>query len=345
MTEASKQASEELALIELRGLQKYFPLSDYSSVLPWKKKPVLRAVDSVNLKIRRGETVGLVGESGCGKSTLGRTLLKLYEPSGGQILFRGEDITFLSEAKMRPKRRHMQLIFQDPYSSLNPRMTVGEILSEPFFIHGLVKENPKERVQNLLHEVGLNPESYSRYPHEFSGGQRQRIGIARSIALSPDLIVCDEPVSALDVSIQSQILNLLSELKVKRGLSYLFIAHDLAVVQHISDVIAVMYMGRIVEMADRDDLYVHPMHPYTRILIDSIPSESFDQYGHVKKRTISQMIEAPRSQDPEKSWSEGCQFFPRCPLATDLCRTVRPELKIQGDEHQKYPHSAACHHI
>jgi oligopeptide/dipeptide ABC transporter ATP-binding protein len=279
--------------------------------------------------------LGLVGESGCGKSTLGRALLRLSEPTAGQILYEGRDITKASSAEMRALRRELQIIFQDPFASLNPRMSIREILSEPFEIHGLHK-NPEERrakVIELLKEVGLNPEAADRYPHEFSGGQRQRIGIARALALKPKLIVADEPVSALDVSIQSQILNLMMDLRDKYGLSYIFIAHDLAVIEHISDEIAVMYLGKIVEHTTSQQLYKNPLHPYTQALISSIPEPKI---GAKKERTLLQG-DVPSPVNPPS----GCRFHTRCPFAKEICKTSAPELKNKGSS--DLPHLVACH--
>ncbi|MFK7825693.1 MAG: ABC transporter ATP-binding protein [Oligoflexales bacterium] len=321
-------------LLELQNLQKYFPIKGgfFSKTISQ-----VYAVDGVSLKIRKGETLGLVGESGCGKSTLGKTALRLYEPSGGKIIFNGKDISTLPMKKLRSERRNMQIIFQDPFSSLNPRMTVGSILKEPFIIHNIgSKKEQQVKLEQLLELVGLNTEAQDRYPHEFSGGQRQRIGIARALALEPSLIIADEPVSALDVSIQSQILNLLSDLRKKFSLSYLFIAHDLAVIEHISHYVAVMYLGRIVEYTESEELYAHPLHPYTQALINAIPIPNFDE----SRRTVHKKVlvgDVPSPMNPPK----GCHFHTRCPLATERCKQEAPKLRDLGTA--KKPHTVACH--
>jgi oligopeptide transport system ATP-binding protein len=284
-------------------------------------------VDGVSLHVVKGETLGLVGESGCGKSTIGRCILRLLEPTEGEILFEGKNINSLDSAGMKGFRRKVQAIFQDPYSSLNPRMSVGHIVGEPLLVQGIHPEAKREeRVEDLFRKVGLRPEYMSRYPHEFSGGQRQRIGIARSLALQPDLIVCDEPVSALDVSIQAQVINLLDDLKLEFGLSYLFIAHDLSVVEHVSDRIAVMYLGKIAEVAKDTELYSNPLHPYTRALLSAIP---IPKPGQKKKRTILRG-EVPSPIKPPA----GCRFHPRCSEAMEVCSREEPVLKAVGDQHQ-----------
>jgi len=311
-------------LLEIRGLKKYFPIKKgiFRRHAGW-----VQAVDGVSLHVAKGETLGLVGESGCGKTTIGRCILRLLEPTEGEILFEGKNIGSLDPAGMKKFRRKVQAIFQDPYSSLNPRMSVGHIVGEPLLVQERQSEAERqERVEDLFQKVGLRPEYMSRYPHEFSGGQRQRIGIARSLALQPDLIVCDEPVSALDVSIQAQVINLLDDLKQEFGLSYLFIAHDLSVVEHVSDWIAVMYLGKIAEVAKDTELYSHPLHPYTRALLSAIP---VPKPGQKKKRTILRG-EVPSPINPPA----GCRFHPRCPEATDLCMREEPVLKAVDDQHQ-----------
>jgi peptide/nickel transport system ATP-binding protein len=291
---------------------------------------VLRAVDDVSLTVEDGETVGLVGESGCGKSTLGKTITRLVAPTKGSIVFNDEDITKIGEKSLRPVRRRLQMIFQDPFGSLNPRQTIGDILTAPLIVHGYGNRVERaKRVGELVDRVGLPRTALSRYPHEFSGGQRQRIGIARALILDPDLVVCDEPVSALDLSIQAQILNLLSSMKKDLGLSYLFISHDLSVVRYFTDRVLVMYLGRIVESADNKTLWAKPRHPYTRALMDAVPDPS-------RRRQAAPISgDLPSPQDIPT----GCRFHPRCPLATDICRAVDPVLTSFGSTHQ-----VACHH-
>lgn len=318
-------------LLEARNLKKYFPVKKSFSFVP--KGAKVRAVDGVNLSLFEGETLGLVGESGCGKTTLGRTILKLYEPTEGDILYRGESILKYNRKKMKNFRRKAQIIFQDPFASLNPRFTVEQIISEPFLIHGeLSPAERQERVEELLDLVGLNPEHRRRFPHEFSGGQRQRIGIARALALKPEIIVCDEPVSALDVSIQAQILNLLIDLKVKFNLSYLFISHDLSVVRHISDRVAVMYLGKIVEIAQSKSIYEEPLHPYTQALLSAVPIPDPEKEKKRQRIILKGDIPSPIYPPP------ACRFHTRCWKAQNICREKEPELL----EH-KNGHFVACY--
>ena len=323
--------SDPYVLLDVRGLQMHFPVS--KGVIFQSKVGEIKAVDGVSFQIMRGETLGLVGESGCGKTTIGRCILQLLRPTGGEVRFRGEDLTQLSGKEMRPLRKELQVIFQDPYGSLNPRMTVGSIVEEPLIIHKIGDRNErKNRVQELFEVVGLNPNMMDRYPYEFSGGQRQRIGIARALAVNPTFIVCDEPVSALDVSIQAQVINLLRSLQERFDLTYLFIAHDLSVVRHISDRVAVMYLGKIVEITGRDELYRDPKHPYTRALLSAVPIP--DPVVEASRERIILTGDVPSPIDPPK----GCSFHPRCPFAMDVCREITPVLKqtTQG-------HSVACH--
>lgn len=292
----------------------------------------VKAVQGVSLEVKRGETLGLVGESGCGKSTLGRCLIRLIEPTSGTIEYNGEDITSVKSDKIRTLRRKMQIIFQDPFASLNPRMTIGSIIEEPLVIHNLFesKKDRLDRVDQLLELVGLRKEVLNRYPHEFSGGQRQRVGIARALAVEPELIVCDEPVSALDVSIQAQVLNLMMELQQKLGLTYLFIAHDLKVVEHVSNRVAVMYLGKIVEMAEAKKLYMDPQHPYTKALLSAIP---VPDPGRKKDQRIILVGDVPSPIAPPP----GCHFHPRCPMAIEDCKRITPTLELK-----KLNHPAAC---
>jgi len=324
---------EDKILVRVENLKKYFPIT--RGIIFQKTIGYIRAVDDISFFIRKGETFGLVGESGSGKTTVGRTILQLYRPTSGKVYFDGVDLTTLKGEELRRMRRRMQIIFQDPYASLNPRMTVGDIIGEPLEIHGIAKGKEKrERVMELLQIVGLNPYFINRYPHEFSGGQRQRIGVARALAMYPEFIVCDEPISALDVSIQAQIINLLEELQEKFGLTYLFIAHDLAVVRHISDRVAVMYLGKIVELTDRDTLYNNPLHPYTQALLSAIPIP--DPVVEERRRRIILKGEIPSPANPPS----GCRFHTRCPVVMDICREVEPEFKDVGGEHW-----VACHRI
>jgi oligopeptide transport system ATP-binding protein len=319
------------ALVQVRGLKKYFPITQ--GILIQRKVADVKAVDGLDFEIERGETLGLVGESGCGKSTTGRAILQLYRPTAGEVLFEGKDLAKLQGESLRKMRRNMQMIFQDPYASLNPRMTVGDIIGEPLEVHNIAKgKEKKERVQELLQIVGLNPYFVNRYPHEFSGGQRQRIGVARALAVQPDFIVCDEPISALDVSIQAQIINLLEELQSKFNLTYLFIAHDLSVVRHISDRVAVMYLGKIVELTDRNSLYSNPLHPYTKALLSAVPIP--DPSVEERRERIILVGDVPSPVNPP----QGCRFHTRCPLAIDICKRVDPEFRDVGSSHH-----VACH--
>ena len=308
-------------LIEVNNLKMYFPVS--SGMLFSRTVANIKAVDDVSFVIKRGETLGLVGESGCGKTTTGRCILQLYKPTAGSITFDGRELTGMGSRELRSMRREMQVIFQDPYSSLNPRMTAGNIIGEPLVVHGLVesKAEYRERVANLLQNVGLNPYMADRFPHEFSGGQRQRIGVARALSVSPKFIVADEPVSALDVSIQAQIVNLLEDLQNEFNLTYLFIAHDLSVVRHISDRVGVMYLGHIVEMADRNEIYVNPIHPYTKALLSAVPIP--DPVIDAQRERVLLTGEVPSPLNPPS----GCVFHPRCPIAIDECSQVTPELR------------------
>ena len=313
-------------LLEVRDLKKYF----YREKLFSSDKEPVRAVDGISFSIRKGETLGLLGESGCGKTTAGKSILRLIEPTSGQVFFKDQDILRLDRKSVRKLRPHMQFIFQDPYESLNPRMKVGEIVGEGLEVHRVAQGREKaRRVSELLERVGLHPQDVLRYPHEFSGGQRQRIGIARAISLHPELIVADEPVSALDVSIQAQILNLLMDLRDQLGLTYIFISHDLRIVKHISDRIAVMYMGKMVEVAKGEDLFRRPLHPYTRILLNAIP-----KLDPSRRREGAPMGEELYPISPER----GCLFQPRCPHSKENCHTEKPLLLDKGDEHL-----VACH--
>lgn len=306
------------SLLKVENLKKYFPVKKRKLI---EQRKFLKAVDGVSFEVFSGETLGLVGESGCGKTTLGRTILRLYEPDGGRVYFRGEDITGFKGSKLKQFRREAQIIFQDPYASLNPRMKVKDIVEEPLLVHGVPREEREKIVSEMLDVVGLNPEHRYRYPHEFSGGQRQRISIARTLALKPHLIVCDEPVSALDVSIQAQILNLLEELQEKFSLTYIFISHDLSVVRHISDRVAVMYLGKIVELATKKDIYESPMHPYTNALLSAVPIP--DPEKERKRKRIILSGDLPSPVNPPS----GCRFHTRCYKARERCSQEEPELK------------------
>jgi len=317
-------------LVEARSLKKYFPIR---KGLLQREVGRVHAVDDVTFAVREGETLGLVGESGCGKSTLGRTVVRLLEPTEGVVLFEGRDISSLGTRALRPLRRQMQMVFQDPYASLNPRKRVGSIIGTPLKIHGVEKSERRARVQELLQTVGLSPEHYNRFPHEFSGGQRQRIGVARALALHPKLIVADEPVSALDVSIQSQMLNLLDDLQKELQLTYIFIAHDLGVVRHVSNRIAVMYLGKLVELSPAEELYQRPIMPYTEALLSAVPIPDPDLSA--KRERIVLEGDVPSPINPPS----GCRFHPRCRYMTDICKEVEPPLVDYGNGHL-----AACHH-
>lgn len=325
-------SEQNKTLVQVENLKKYFPI--FRGSLVQRHVGDVKAVDDVSFNIYQGETLGLVGESGCGKTTVGRTLLMIYEPTEGQILFDGIDLTQLGEGELRAIRSRMQMIFQDPYASLNPRMTVGSIISAPLEVHNYGnKKERSERVDELLRLVGLNPDFVNRYPHEFSGGQRQRIGIARALAVNPDLIVCDEPISSLDVSIQAQVVNLLEQLQDELGLTYLFIAHDLSMVRHISDRMAVMYLGKIVELSDRDTIYLKPLHPYTIALMSAVPVPDPD-IAKTRKRIILEG-DLPSPANPPL----GCNFNTRCWLAKDECFQIEPEFNEVEPGHW-----VACHY-
>jgi oligopeptide transport system ATP-binding protein len=312
-------------LLEVKGIKKYFVKR---KGIFGGKVSTLKAVDNVSFKIGRGKTMGLVGESGCGKTTTGRTIIKLYEPTGGQIIYKGKDISGYNYKQMLPLRRSMQIIFQDPYASLDSRMTVADIIGEPLDIHKLASGKDREdRIKELLRLVGLNDDHASRYPHEFSGGQRQRIGIARALAVEPEFIVCDEPISALDVSIQAQIVNMLEDLQDRLGLTYLFIAHDLSMVRHISDDVGVMYVGQLVETAPSEELYKHPLHPYTQALLSAIPVPDPKMAKNRKRILLKGDVPSPIDPPP------GCRFKGRCPYAMDICGEKDPELVDVGSGH------------
>jgi oligopeptide transport system ATP-binding protein len=320
-------------LVEVRDLSKYFPIT--RGIIFQRHVGDIKAVDGISFGIHQGETLGLVGESGCGKSTTGRTILQLYRPTAGKVYFEGEDLTGLQGSALRRMRQRMQMIFQDPYASLNPRMTVGNIVGEPLEVHGVARGMAKrERVQELLQLVGLNPYFVNRYPHEFSGGQRQRIGVARALALNPSFIVCDEPISSLDVSIQAQVVNLLEDLQEQFGLTYLFIAHDLSMVRHISDRVAVMYLGKVVELTDRERLYENPLHPYTQALLSAVPIP--DPLVEERRQRIILEGDVPSPANPP----QGCNFNTRCPAVMDICHQEDPEFREVEDGHW-----VACHRV
>ncbi len=325
--------TENVTLLKVNNLVKHFPIMRGAVIR--RQVGAVHAVDGVSFDIHKGETLGLVGESGCGKSTTGRTVLQLYRPSAGEVLYEGHDLVKIKGEELRKMRRKMQMIFQDPYASLNPRMTVGDIISEPLLVHGLSNRKQADaRVEELLQLVGLNPAYASRYPHEFSGGQRQRVGVARALSLQPDLIVCDEPISALDVSIQAQVVNLLEDLQKQFNLTYLFIAHDLSMVRHISTRVAVMYLGIIVELAPRDELYNNPLHPYTQALLSAVPIP--DPVAEEKRQRRVLQGEIPSAVNPPS----GCRFRTRCPLAAEICAKVRPDFREISPGH-----FAACHMV
>jgi oligopeptide transport system ATP-binding protein len=326
-TQEQKPQSDQETLLEVKNLKMYFPVT--SGIIFQRTIAEVKAVDDVTFSIRKGETLGLVGESGCGKTTTGRCILQLYKPTGGDVFFEGRSLNDLDNRSMREMRKKIQVIFQDPYGSLNPRMTCGDIVGEPLIVHKLTsgKGEFRDKVADLLQTVGLNPYMADRYPHEFSGGQRQRIGIARALAVNPSFIVCDEPVSALDVSIQAQVINLLEDLQDQFGLTYLFIAHDLSVVRHISNRIAVMYLGHIVEIADRLELYENPLHPYTKALLSAVPIP--DPIVEAQRERIILTGDVPSPMNPP----QGCVFHTRCPIAVEDCQLEMPELREVAPDH------------
>jgi oligopeptide/dipeptide ABC transporter ATP-binding protein len=334
ITAAALEGRGDDVLLRVENLVKYFPVQ--SASIFQRRKEVVHAVDGVSLEVRRGQTLGLVGETGCGKSTLARCIVRLYDITSGQVFFDGHDLTTLSRRSMRPFRREIQMIFQDPYGSLNPRRRVGSIIGDPFAIHGIASgQDRKRRVQEVMELVGLNPEHYNRFPAEFSGGQRQRIGVARALAFRPKLIVCDEPVSALDVSIQAQIINLLADLQAELGLTYIFIAHDLSVVRHVSNSVAVMYLGQITELAPVDELWAHPRHPYTDALLSAVPVPDPDRAD--RRERIILVGDVPSPIGPPS----GCRFHPRCPKAAPTCVAEDPVLEPRLGDAQE--HLTACH--
>ncbi len=332
-TDADTQLGRDGALVQVRDLEKHFPIT--SGIVFQKQVGAIRAVDGVTFDIYRGGTLGLVGESGCGKTTAGRTILQLYRPTGGHVIFDGTDLTELKGEDLRRMRQRMQMIFQDPFASLNPRMTISRIVSEPLRSHNLASGKARDdRVRDLLHLVRLDARFINRYPHEFSGGQRQRVGIARALASNPEFIVCDEPISALDVSIQAQVVNLLEDLQADLGLTYLFIAHDLSMVRHICNRVAVMYLGKLVELAEKNELYDHSQHPYTQALLSAVPVP--DPAVERQRKRIVLEGDVPSPANPP----QGCNFSTRCPVATEICSREEPEWRPVADDH-----FVACHEV